>query len=207
MFLPLIQVPDESPWCYPGKPRFALAEHWLKKPRRKVIDVRGLLHRYLAAFGPATISDFQTWSGLSGLKTVADSLKSGLRTYRDERKRELMDLPELEVTPGDTPAPVRFVPEYDNLLLAHTDRSRIIADRFHRDVFLSALRIRATFLVDGFVRGAWRVDTVKGNAQLVIEPFDTLTKRDRSALLDEAQSLVRFIEPQAKTCKVSFEDK
>jgi len=206
MLLPLLQTPNDSTWSYPGKPAFALAEDWLGRPMGNAVDVRALFHRYLAAFGPASISDFQTWSGLSGLKAVADALKAGLRVYRDERKRELLDLPDMELPPADTPAPERFLPEYDNLLLAHTQRARIIPDEHRVKVFLSALRVRATFLIDGFVRGAWRVDTVKGNARLVIEPFDSLTKANRSALIDEAEHLVRFTEPGAKSYEVRFEE-
>jgi len=206
MSLPLVQAPNNSTWSYPGKPAFALAEDWLDRPMGTAVDMRALFHRYLAAFGPASISDFQTWSGFGGLKSMTETLKAGLRIYRDERKRELLDLPDIELPPEDAPAPVRFLPEYDNLLLAHTQRTRIIADKYRVNVFLSALRVRATILVDGFVQGAWRVDTVKGSALLVVEAFEALSQANRRALHDEAENLVHFVEPGAKSYEVRFEE-
>jgi hypothetical protein len=206
MNLPLVQVPIDSPWSYPGKPEFTLSEVWLGRPIRQTSGVRELLHRYLAAFGPASVTDFQTWSGLGKMKDVIEPLKTELRVYRDESNRELLDLPGIDLPSANMQAPERFPPEYDNLLLGHTNRTRIIADKHRARVFLSALRVRATVLVDGFVRGTWRVDTVKRAARLVIEPFETLTNSNRSALIDEAEHLVRFVEPGATSYEVRFEE-
>ena len=205
--LPLVQVPVSAGWSYPGNPRFALAEEWLGMPVPTDEDIRALVFRYLAAFGPASVTDMQTWSGLAKLKDAFEKLKPDLQTYRDEQGRELFDLPDMplaDLADSDTPAPERFLPEYDNLLLSHTKRTRIIADEHRPKVFLPGLRVRATFLVDGFVRGGWKIEKAKGIATIVLEPFEALAKQSRSALSDEAERLVRFVEADAKGYHVRF---
>jgi hypothetical protein len=202
--IPLVQVPITSGWSYPNKPEFTLAETWIGRPIAPENHLRDLIFRYLAAFGPASVTDIQTWSGQSKLKDTIEKLKPGLQRYRDEKRRELFDLPNLSLPAGDGPAPVRFLPEYDNLLLSHSDRRRVIADEHRSKVFLPGLRVRATILVDGFVRGAWKIEKTKNAATLVIEPFDKLTRHDRTALIEEAERLVRFVEAKAKTFEVRF---
>jgi hypothetical protein len=116
----------------------------------------------------------------------------------------LLDLPDAPLPPGDTPAPPRFVPDYDNLVLSHADRGRVISDEHRKKVFLSAARVRATFLIDGFVRGAWRVEKTRRSATLEIEPFETLSREDRDALQEEGERLVRFVGEGAKAFEVRF---
>ena len=204
--LPLVQVPISSGWSYPTTPQFALAEHWLGQQIPTEDHLRILVFRYLTAFGPATVADLQTWSGLVGLKDAIENLKPELRTYRDEQGRELLDLPDMPLPAADTPAPERFLPEFDNLLLAHTKRTRIVSDDHRAKVFLPGLRVAATVLVDGFVRGVWKIEKAKGVATLVIEPLETLTKQNRVALAEEAERLVRFVENSAKAVAVQFMD-
>jgi hypothetical protein len=204
--LPLVQVPVAKGWSYPGNPSFTLAESWLEKPISKADNLRLLVIRYLQAFGPASVTDLQTWSGFKKLKDVVDKLRPELKVYRDEQKRELFDLPDTPLPAADVPASVRFLPEYDNLLLSHTKRTRIIAEEHRSRVYLPGLRVRSTFLVDGFVRGAWKIQSTRGSATLFIEPFEKLTKQDRSALVEEAEQLVRFVESGAKTFEVRFAD-
>lgn len=146
----------------------------------------------------------QKWSGLSRLKEFVDQMKPELRSYRDEGGKELLDLPDAPLPPADTPAPVRFVPDYDNLILAHAGRRRMISDEYRSRIFLSAARVRATFLVDGFVQGVWKIEKNKGTATLVIEPFITLSKKDSDALVEEGERLVRFVEDGAKRHEVRF---
>jgi len=139
------------------------------------------------------------------LKEPVEALKPELRIFWDERGNELLDVPDAPLPPADTPAPARFVPEYDNLVLSHADRSRVISDEYRSKVFLSAGRVRATFLVDGFVRGTWRIEKSRSAATLVIEPFGPLPKEDRDALTEEGEQLVRFVEDGAKAHAVRFE--
>ena len=148
----------------------------------------------------------QTWSGLPKLKETFDRLKPDLQSYRGEQRRELFDLPDISIEDEDRPAPVRFLPEYDNLLLSHSNRKRVIADEFRSGVFLPGLRVRATFLVDGFVKGAWKIEKTKKTATLIIEPFVALQKQDRTRLAEEGEQLVRFVEGQADFFEVQFQE-
>jgi hypothetical protein len=202
--LPLVQVPISGGWSYPGNPAFTLAEPWIGRLISPADNVQGLVLRYLAAFGPASVTDMQTWSGLPKLKETFEKLRPELQSYRDEQRRELFDLPDLALPDGDAPAPVRFLPEYDNLLLSHSKRTRVIADEYRSQVFLPGLRVRATILVNGFVCGGWRVEKTKQAAMLVIEPFAPLTKADCTALVEEAEQLIRFVESQASSFEVRF---
>jgi hypothetical protein len=204
--LPMVQVPISGGWSYPGKPAFALAESWLGRPIVVDANLPELVTRYLAAFGPATVQDLQTWSGLQKLKDAIVEIKPSLRIYRDERGRELLDLPEMPLPDAAVPAPVRFLPEYDNLLLSHQNRARVIPDIYHPHVFLPGLRVAATILVDGFVAGGWKIEKTKDTATLVIEPFEPLTEPIRDALSEEAERLVRFVEASAKAFRVRFAD-
>jgi len=204
--LPLVQVSSGGVWGYSGKAPFTTPEHWLGSPPSGSEKPRDLVLRYLAAFGPATVRDVQTWSGRTQLKQPVEEIKAQLRVFRDESGNELLDLPDAPLPPGDTQAPPRFIPDYDNLVLSHVDRGRVISDEHRKKVFLSAARVRATFLIDGFVRGAWKIEKARKTATLLIEPFEPLSKEDRNTLIDEGERLVRFLaEPQgAETFEVRF---
>jgi hypothetical protein len=201
--LPLVQVPVTScEWGFPASPQFALADAWLAKPLDVDPDVRALIRRYLAAFGPASIIDAQVWSGLPSLKSSFAAMKSELESFQDERGRELFDLPEAPRPPGKTRAPVRLLPDFDNLVLGHDDRSRVIADEHRKLVVTKNLQVLATFLVDGVVAGTWKIERKKQLATLTFSPFAapraTLTKSVTDQLRAEAERLLRFVEPQAE---------
>lgn len=205
--LALVQVPTTTGWRYLSTPQFTLAEDHLNQkisitPTED--DLKLLAKRYLAAFGPATATDMQTWSGLGKLKDVFESLRDELVVYRDEKKREVFDLPDMTVPDADTTPPPRFLPEFDNLLLAHKDRTRFVPDAYRKQVYLPGLRVAATILVDGFVQGAWKVTKAKGTATLNIMPFEQWSKAVRDELAAEGERLIRFIEPDAKGYEVEF---
>lgn len=202
--LPLVQVPSGGRWGFPGNAPFTTAESWLGRTLPVSGDPRGLVRRYLAAFGPATVAGLQKWSGSDRLKVFVEEMKPGLRLFRDKSGKELLDLPDAPLPPAETSAPVRFVPDYDNLVLAHAGRRRMIADEYRSRIFLSAARVRATFLVDGFVQGVWKIENNRGTATLVIEPFIALPRKDRDALSEEGERLVRFVEDSAKRYEVRF---
>lgn len=191
LFVPLVQVPtDDAEWGYPGAAEFVLADRWLgKKVPMAAEPLAPLVTRYLAAFGPATVADAQAWSGLPGLAPVFDALRPSLVTFRDDRKRELFDLPDAPRPDADTPAPVRLLPEFDNAVLAHKDRARIIADAHRPLVTTKNLQVRATFLVDGFVAGTWSEakGAGKGRGRIVLEPFGRLSKAIAQALEEEGE--------------------
>lgn len=193
-YLPIVQTPSVAArWGYSNRPTYTTAESWLGRPPSGREDPRELFLRYLAAFGPATIRDFQAWSGMVRLKERIETLGPELRTFQNERGDELLDLPDAPLPGADVPVPVRFLPEYDNLLLAHADRTRVIPDEHRSRVFLSAGRVRATFLVDGFVAGTWKVEKERGAARLTIEPFEPLPDRVCEALDEEGERLLNFL--------------
>ena len=193
-YLPMVQVPSEgAAWGFSNRPPYATSEAWLGGPPSGPQAPRELVLRYLAAFGPATIRDVQAWSGMVRLKEPVEALRPELQTFRDEGGNELLDLPQAPLPAPDVAAPVRFLPEYDNVLLAHADRTRIVADEHRSLVFLSAGRVRATFLVDGFVAGTWKVEGRGGSARLVIEPFRPLPEEERQALDEEGERLLGFL--------------
>jgi hypothetical protein len=202
--LPLVQVPSPGGWSYPAQPSFTLAEPWIGRAVDSEERLRELALRYLAVFGPASSADMQTWSGLAKLKDLFEQLRPELRVYRTDGRRELFDLPNAPLPGGDVPAPVRFLPQFDNLVLSHSNRTRILADEHRSRVYLPGLRVAATILVDGFVQGVWKIEPERKAATLVIEPFGTLGAQDRDALADEGGRLVRFVEPEAATYDVRF---
>ncbi len=206
MRLPLVQTPPAGTWSTGGSPRFALPEPWLGA---RLADpgesLRALVLRYLAAFGPAGARDFQAWSGLTGAKALLQEMRQEIVVFRDEGGNELFDLPGAPLPPADTPAPPRFVPEYDNLVLSHANRRRVIADGDRKAVFLSAARVRATILLDGFVAGVWRIEKAKNSVALIVEPFASLAPQDRDALAEEGERLLRFSTDGQPELDVGFE--
>ena len=199
--IPLVQTPIATGWSYPAKPEFTLAESWIGRPIAREDHLPELVKRYLAAFGPASVTDAQTWLGTK-LKETFEKLRPEMRTYRDEGRRELFDLPKLSLPEADAPAPVRFLPEFDNLLLSHSNRTRVVADEVRSKVYLPALRVAATVLVDGFVRAVWKVEKSKDAATLLIEPFVKLAKPEHAEIMEEAERLIRFVEVSAKSHRV-----
>jgi hypothetical protein len=160
--------------------------------------------RYLAAFGPASAADVRTWSGLTGLREVLDRLRPCLVTFRDDRGRELFDLPDAPRPDPETPAPPRFLPEYDNVFLSHADRSRIVADE-HRARLMTVNGVGpGTFLVDGFIRGTWRIKSTKEGATLLIDPLEPLSGHDRDALAEEGARLLAFAAADGQALAVQF---
>ena len=200
--LPLVQVPSDAAWGWPGTATFAPAETWLGAPANGSPNVELLVSRYLAAFGPASVRDAQAWSGLKSLDAAFDSLRPRLLVFRDERGRELFDLPKAPRPPADTAAPVRFLPDYDNLVLGHADRTRIVSDAHRRALATKNLRVLATFLVDGVVAGSWSIARARSAAVLELKPFEAPARKDRAALVAEGEGLLRFAEPDAKSREV-----
>ena len=209
--LPLVQVPPRGVWGRSGATTWTTAWHWLGSPAPDLSDpdahaaaLEDLLLRYLAAFGPASVADAQAWSGLTGLRAVADRL--GDRVVRlvaepspgKVRPRELLDLPDAPRPPGDTPAPVRFLPDFDNVLLGHADRTRLISDDRRRSLQSSNGVLPGTFLLDGRVGGTWRIDrSARGRATIVVVPFAALSRAAVDAVSAEAEGVVGFVADDA----------
>jgi hypothetical protein len=202
--VPVVQVPPRGLWGSSGAARWTLAESWLddRGATATAASREALVLRYLAAFGPATVRDAQTWSGLTRLAGVVDRLRPRLRTFRDERGAELFDLPDAPRPDPDTPAPPRFLPEYENLLLSHADRSRFLPAG-ERVPLPPGLGGRSgTLLIDGIVRATWSIQRTSASAILQIEPFDRVSNRE--AIREEGARLLGFAAEDAGEHDVTF---
>jgi hypothetical protein len=209
MHLPLVQVPTDDAWAFPASAAFASADAWLARSvgvagpdaedggPAAVAALAALVRRYLAGFGPATVKDAQRWSGIADLRPVFEALRPELVTFRDDKHRELFDLADAPRPAGDTVAPVRFVPDYDNLVLGHDDRRRVVADAHRPALVTKNLQVKAGFLVDGLVAGTWTIARARHTATVTLAPFAPLPRPIRAALEAEADALIGFVEPDA----------
>jgi hypothetical protein len=197
MMVPLVMFPTDTRWGWSANARFTPAEEWLKATIHFSAVPEELVTRYLEAFGPATPADFQTWSGLTKAKLYFDAVE--LETFTDEAGKTLYDVPGGPRPDEETPVPVRFLPEFDNLLLSHAKRERIIADEHRPAVFTKNLRVKSTYLVDGLVAGVWSAEKKRGVATLTLTPFGRSLKKTQAELEREGSALLRFLEPDAKT--------
>lgn len=200
----LVQVPPRGLWGESGQAAHTTIEAWLGE-QPAAASLRTLVRRYLAAFGPATIQDMQAWSGLTGLRSVFAEMRAELAVYAGENGAELFDLPGAPLPDPAAAAPVRYMPEYDNVLLAYADGSRILNPAYRKRVVTDNGLVRAALLVDGFVRGVWRVERKRGEATLLIEPFEPLAEAAREACREEGERLLRFVAPDAASADIRFE--
>ncbi len=192
--LPTLQVTPRGLWGRSGEAKLTTVEAWIGRSISSDTDPEPTLRRYLAAFGPATVADMQAWSRLTGLRPVVERMRPALRTYRDERGRELFDLPDATIQDADLPAPVRFLPDYDNALLSHDDRSRIIEPLPWPE--LGDNVTAPVYLVDGLVAGIWKLEKATRKAEparLVVRPLVDHTADEEAAILAEAESLATFL--------------
>jgi len=180
--VPLTHVPPRGVWGRTGPIAYAPYE------AKSTVDVDTVVLRYLGAFGPASVADMQTWCGLTRLGEVVERLGTRLERFTDEHGARLYDLPDAPRPDPDTPAPPRFLPEYDNVLLSHADRSRVNPDGHPVPLPPGNGASVGTVLVDGDLRALWRLDRARGS--LTITPHGTLTRAQRTALTAEARALL-----------------
>jgi hypothetical protein len=198
MLLPLAMLPEPGQrFGFPGNaPRLVLAEQLLGEPLDREPVPGALLRRYLAAFGPATAADAAKWSGLGGTRPLLEAMGDLVR-FRDEQGRVLFDLPGAPRPPGEVPAPVRFLPRFDNLVLSHADPSRVIAAEHRRGLVTKNGIVAATFTWDGVVAGTWDVERRRDAAVLLVRPLRRLPQRALASVRAEGRRLLRFAEPDA----------
>ena len=200
--LPLVQVPPRGLWGVGGLPTLTSAEAWLGRPLVRRPSLGGMVRRYLAAFGPASVMDVQEWSGLTRLGAVVERLRPELRVFRDGRGTELFDLPSAPRPQPDTPVLPRFLPEYDNLLVSHADRSRIVAKADRARIMVDAREIVGTVLVDGFAGGTWKIHRKGGRALLAVAPFARVARAQAAAMAEEGERLLAFTDGDASAREV-----
>jgi Winged helix DNA-binding domain len=192
VYVPLVQVPPRGVWGASGRAFYATLEGWTGRQLRKRPSIDTLVLRYLGAFGPASVMDMQKWSGLTRLKAAFERLRPKLATFREEGGAELFDLPDAPRPDPDRRAPVRFLPEYDNLLLSHDDRSRFVSASDRALLGPGWSVAWGAVLHDGLVRGAWRVQP-DGLAVRHVP----LAKRGLAAIAAEGRRLARFLGTEA----------
>jgi Winged helix DNA-binding domain len=202
--VPLIQVPPRAVWGAAGQSAHTSAEAWLGRPLDSNPPLERLVTRYLAAFGPATVRDIQAWSGLTRLREPVERLRPSLRIFRDEHGNELFDLPESPRPDPATPAPVRLVAEFDNLVLSHADRTRVISEQNRKRLFTRNGIFPGTVLINGFVLGIWRITRSRDAAALSIDMFESISGRDRDAVTGEGERLLAFAAPGAQGHDIRF---
>ncbi|MGX1668722.1 winged helix DNA-binding domain-containing protein [Streptomyces sp. NPDC055400] len=191
--LPLVQTTPRGLWKRSGQVALTTAEHWLNRAADPAPAPDGTVLRYLAAFGPASVKDMQQWAGLTRMKEVFERLRPQLVTFRDPHGVELFDLPDAPRPDEDTPAPPRLLPEFDNLLLSHADRTRLVPLAY-KDRTWKANMAYPAFLVDGVLAGLWKLDEAKdASATLTLQPFGKLTAGQHDALTDEAETTARTL--------------
>jgi hypothetical protein len=200
--LALVQIPPRGVWGQSLAATLTTAESWLGRPLAESTGGEVLVRRYLRAFGPASLADVAAWSGLPGLKATLEKLRPELRTFRDQRGHELFDVADGLLPRPSVAAPVRFLPEYDNILVAYADRSRIIPEP-HRQRATTQLGGCAV-LVDGFVRALWRVERTKRAATLEVELFDADARRAKRAIAREGEELLAFVAGDAPTKRLRW---
>jgi Winged helix DNA-binding domain len=225
--LPLVQVPPRGLWNQTGPAAFMLADAWLSGPAPAVpapaapapaVSALGpgpalgprstileqLVLRYLAAYGPASVADIQAWSGLTRLREVTERLGSRLRAFAGPEGGRLLDLPDAPRPEPDVPAPPRFLPEYDNLLLSFAERSRVIPHGRPVPLPPGHGATGGTLLVDGSWQADWKIIADDARAILQIRPFAEFSVADRDAIATEGERLLKFATPAATTGDIRF---
>ncbi|MFC4125923.1 winged helix DNA-binding domain-containing protein [Nocardia rhizosphaerae] len=193
--LPVLQTPPRGRWRDNSRPVWSRVQSWLGAPLDPDYPVSELILRYLRAFGPATTMDMQTWSRLPAMKRAVAELGDRVRTYTDERGRTLYDAADLEPADPDLPAPVRLLGWYDNALLSHQDRARIVGEPVTPSRTFGAAV--SPVLVDGFLAGMYKIFVRSGTARLRISPTRPWTKAEAAQVEPEAAALLGFLEPES----------
>ncbi|WP_441247798.1 winged helix DNA-binding domain-containing protein [Kitasatospora sp. McL0602] len=196
--LTLVQVPPRGLWGRSGPAAHTTAEHWLGREPEAAPSLDDLVLRYLGAFGPASAADVQKWCGLTGLGKVLARLAPELAVFRDEQGRTLYDLPDAPRPGGDTPAPVRLLAPFDNLLLSYADRSRVLPEEYRHEVMTPNGLVPGTLLVDGLVAGVWRTSATADGGVLTVRRFAGTGDRAvvggiEEEIAEEGERLARFL--------------
>ncbi|MEU7550854.1 winged helix DNA-binding domain-containing protein [Streptomyces sp. NPDC044571] len=198
--LPLVQVTPRGVWGRSGQVRLTTLEHWLGAVPGQPPSLDGVVLRYLGAFGPASVKDMQVWAGLTRLREAFERLRPRLLVFRDENGVELFDLPDAPRPDPDAPAPPRFLPEFDNLLLSHADRTRVVPAELKGRSWAGNQAYR-TLLVDGFLAGLWKPEA----GGLTVELFDRVPPGQKDEIAAEGERLIGEMTEESAETEVSGE--
>jgi hypothetical protein len=203
--VPLVQVPPRGLWGRSGAVAHTSIEAWLGAPPRDPLTIETFVRRYLGAFGPASVMDAQAWCGLTKLREVFDRLRPRLLVLRDEAGRELFDLPHAPRPDAGTPAPPRFLYDFENLLLSYADRSRMGSPDVAKALAPRTQEPVSTFTLDGFVAGRWTISRQRRAAILHVTPVKPLSVADAARLTEEGHALLGFAANEAGDRDVRIE--
>ena len=195
--LPLVQVPPRGIWGKSGQPTYLTADAWLGRPLDADPSPEEMVRRFLAAYGPASVLDVQTWSGLTRLGEVVERIRPSLRVFRNEDGRELFDLPDAPRPDPETPAPAALLGGFEQMLLSYADRTRVVSVEHLKEQVRTRAVARGTVLVDGRFAGVWDLAATRKVATVTIEPWVRIKASERDALVLRAGELLRFAEPGA----------
>jgi hypothetical protein len=199
----MVHVTPRGIWQRSGPIALTTVEAWLGRSLDPIPDVGRIVLRYLAAYGPSSVADAQSWSRLTGLREVFDRLRPQLVVFHDPRGRDVFDLPDAPRPNPETPAPPRFLPEYDNVLLAHADRARFVDDDVRRRIQGEGLAV-GSLLVDGFAGGTWTTARQEGGVVMTIRPLEAMPDVDREDVAAEGLRLLEFLAPGDDRREVTF---
>jgi len=189
-WLEMVRVPPSGTWEQRRADLYGIAEAWIRPAAHdEPAGLEHLIRRYLGAFGPASVREIADWGGIPHTKLVPVLERMSLRHFRDEKGKELIDLPRAPLPDADSPAPVRFLPTWDATLLVHARRTQILPEKYRPLVFNSRTPHSVpTFLIDGAVAGTWRVE----HDRVELQPFEPIPKSVRPEVDEEAQRLAAF---------------
>lgn len=188
--LPLVQVTPRGVWGRSGQVRLTTVESWLGRPAQEAEpSLDEVVLRYLGAFGPASVKDMQVWAGLTRLREAFERLRPRLAVFCDENGVELFDLPDAPRPDPRTPAPPRFLPEFDNLLLSHADRARVIDPAF-KGLTWTGNQAHRVLLVDGFLAGLWKWEEGSGENGVVVELFGEVSGAQEEEIVAEGKLMI-----------------
>ncbi len=197
--VPAVQVPPRGIWGLRGQATWIAHDVWLDRDTNGDSAPEAVVLRYLRAFGPASARDFATWSGLAGARELLDRLRPKLRTFRDQNGRDLFDVEDGPLPDPGTPAPPRFLAEFDNILLSHVDRTRVIEGTRKPPIPPGNGGAQGTVLIDGFMRAAWKLAP---SGELRVTPYVRISRRAADEVVEEGDRLLSFLLPDAPAAKV-----
>jgi hypothetical protein len=201
----LIRVPPSGTWKRRRADLFQRAAEWIgPSDADERSGLQHLLRRFLGGFGPARLADAAGWAGVAVPRMKSASEDLTLRRFRDEKGRELVDLPRAPLPSADVSAPVRFLPTWDATLLVHSRLTQILPEAYRPLIFNTQTpHSVGTFLVDGSVAGSWRAERSGERATLVYMPFERLPRAADHEVREEGAGLIRFLEPEASSYGVT----